>query len=590
MQRKNIRIILFFTLGVIAILIGSSHYLYSFNNKPDLNYKQSSDDKTSLNNQKQDKEEFLNFLLHKKKLPQLSEEVSLLAVGDVSFSRGVASMVKQQNNIYYPFLKIKDYLKSSDLVFGNLESPITEGREISDFEMVFRSDPNTTQALKDAGFSIMSLANNHTPNFGEQGLLDTFDYLTSAGIQYVGAGKNEQEANSVVYTEVKGIKFAFLAYNDADVVPDSYEANDIHAGTAFMRIDKMSEAVKEAKKKSDFVIISMHSGTEYIATPNSSQTNFSHAAIDAGADLVIGHHPHVVQTMEKYKGRFIFYSLGNFVFDQPWSKETKQGLTVKIYFTKKGISKISFLPIIIENYSQPRPANNDEAEKILQRLGFSLSKRSAYFWNSSNHDFEKTSRATIYIEDNNHNIFVQQKEQADLDNDSVQETYVLENGQLTITENSKIIWQSSVDWWIDRFVLADSNNDGILDINLSLWKSGSFGTSKPFWVKENDISVKNHFFIYDFIDDSIKLIWGSSNLGVPNCEFKIADIDGDEKNDLIVIEGKYSQKLSCNGDYSAIWKWNGWGFSNEWRSKKGIFSNLEIETINGKNYIMVDDN
>ena len=588
MQRRIIRIIILFIFGFIAILVGGSHYLYLSNNKPVVSYLHFSENKTSLNNQQQGKKEFLDFLTQKKKLSQLSEEVSLVAVGDVSFSRGIERVAKQQNDISYPFLKMGDYLKSADLVFGNLESPITAGREIADFEMVFRSNPDTAQAFKNAGFSIVSLANNHTPNFGEQGLIDTFDYLKKVGIQYVGAGRNEQEANQAVYMEVKGIKFAFLAYNDTDVVPDSYEANDTRAGTAFMRIDKMSESVKEAKQKADFVIISMHSGKEYIAKPNVSQINFSHAAIDAGADMVIGHHPHVVQVMEKYKGKFIFYSLGNFVFDQPWSQATKEGLTTKIYFTKNGISKISFLPIIIENYSQPRAADNDEAEKILQRLEFSLSDRDVYFWNSDDDNFEEVSRATIYVGDSAGDAIVSQKEQADLDNDSIQETYVLENGQLTITEDSKVLWQSSADWWIDKFTLADVNNDRIFDISLSLWKSGDFGTSKPFWVKENDLSVKNHFFVFDFINKTIKLIWGSSNLSVPNCEFKIADIDGDNKDDLVVIEGDYSQKPSCNGNYVAVWKWNGWGFSNEWRSKKGTFSNLEIEKIDGKGHIIVD--
>ena len=156
------------------------------------------------------------------------------------------------------------------------------------------------------------------------------------------------------------------------------------------------------------------------------------------------------------------------------------------------------------------------------------------------------------------------------------------------TENEKMIWQSPNDWWIDNFILADSNNDGVVDINLSLWKSGSFGTSKPFWIKENDMSVRNHFFVLDFVNGKVKQIWGSSNLTEPNCDFQVSDIDNDGKNDLVVIEGDYSQKPKCNGNYVAVWKWNDWGFSNEWRSEKGNFSNLKIEKNNGRNYILVD--
>jgi len=560
---------------VVALLVGS-YYLHSSKNQE------------ISNSQTQGEKEFLDFLSQKKKLPQASEEVSLVAVGDISYSRGVERIVKKQNDINYPFLKIHDYLKSADLVFGNLETPITQGSEIPDFEMIFRSNPGTEQALKQAGFSILSLANNHTPNFGEKGLKDTFNFIENAGIKYVGAGQNGQEAYQPVYIEKKGIKFAFLAYNDADVVPAYYEASANRAGTAFMRIDKMTEAVNEAKQKADFVIISMHAGIEYAGKPNNSQANFAHAAIDAGADLVIGHHPHVLQTLEKYKGKYIFYSLGNFVFDQPQSKETKEDLAIKIYFAKNGINKISLLPIIMENLAQPRMASKNEADKILQRLNFSPASQDVYSWDNSNNIFEKRIRRVIYGDASKNGGIISKQERADLDNDSVPENYNLENGRLTITENEKMIWQSPSDWWIDDFVLADSNNDGVGDINLSLWKSGSFGTSKPLWVKENDMSVKNHFFVLDFSGGTIKQVWGSSNLAEPNCEFKIIDVDNDGKNDLVVVEGNYSQKPKCTGNYVAVWKWNDWGFSNEWRSEKGNFENLEIEKIDRKSYIVVD--
>jgi len=558
----------------IALWVGS-YYLHSSKNQESVS-------------QTQGEKEFLDFLLQKKKLPQSSEEVSLVAVGDISYSRGVERIVRKQNNINYPFLKIRDYLKNADLTFGNLETPITQGPEIPDFEMIFRSNPGTEQALKQAGFSILSLANNHTPNFGEKGLKDTFNFLKNVGVKHVGAGQNELEAYQPAYIEKKGIKFAFLAYNDTDVVSAYYEASVNRAGTAFMRVDKMTEAVKGAKQKADFVIVSMHAGIEYVGKPNNSQINFAHAVIDAGADLVIGHHPHVVQTMEKYKGKYIFYSLGNFVFDQPQLRETKEGLAIKVYFAKKEINKISLLPVVMENLAQPRMANKNEADKILQRLNFSLANQDVYLWDNNNSNFEKGIQRAVYNDAFESGKMLSKQEQVDLNNNSVSENYDLENGKLTITENEKMIWQSPSEWWIDDFALADSNNDGVVNINLSLWKSGSFGTSRPFWVKENDMSVKNHFFVLEFSGGAIKQVWGSSNLAEPNCEFKITDVDNDGKNDLVVVEGDYSQKPKCTGNYVAVWKWNDWGFSNEWRSEKGNFANLEIEKVDGKSYIVVD--
>ncbi|MFH1789949.1 MAG: CapA family protein [bacterium] len=581
-QRKKTLIIILFALGFSVVIFGIFYLFFWFQKATPYI------EKTDNVSQSKDNNDFLNFLEQKKKLSQIKGEVSLIAVGDISYSRGVERTVKKENDINYPFYKIKDYFKSADLIFGNLETPITQGREIAYLEMLFRSNPGTQQALKEAGFSVLSLANNHTMNFGEKGLKDTFDYLDKAGIKYVGAGMNEQQANHPVYIEKKGIKFAFLAYNDADVVPASYEAGNNHAGTAFMRSVQMVEAVKEAKQNSDFVIVSMHSGTEYIGEPNHSQSNFAHAVIDAGADLVIGHHPHVVQTMEKYKGKYIFYSLGNFIFDQMWSQETKDALTAKIYFTKDGITKISFLPVVIENFAQPRMANDSEAKKILQRLKFPYADKVVFSWDKANNEFDSRSRAVIYEKTQSGNSLFTKEEKADLDSNSIPEVYILEGGQLTIKEKSKIIWQSSTDWWIDDFVLADSNNDGISDINLSLWKAGNFGESKPFWVKENDMSVKNHFFVLDFLNGKVKTIWGSSNLEFPNCNFKIVDIDNDGKNELVVIEGDYSSNYECIGNYVAVWRWNRWGFANEWRSADGNFTGLEIERINGKNYIVVD--
>ncbi len=177
---------------------------------------------------------------------------------------------------------------------------------------------------------------------------------------------------------------------------------------------------------------------------------------------------------------------------------------------------------------------------------------------------------------------------ADVDDNSIKEKYILSDGVLTVSESLKMVWQSPKEWQIDSFEIADSNNDGVKDINVSLWKSGSFGKSKPFWVEKNDMSIKNHFFVLDFVDGAIKQVWGSSNLSSPNCEFKIADIDDDGKNELVVIEGEYTNGKECEGKYVAVWKWNEWGFSNEWRSDERVYKNLVIKKRDGKEYFTFD--
>ena len=310
---------------------------------------------------------------------QEAKPVSLIAVGDISYSRGVGRVVRYKNDINYPFANVKDYFKTADIVLADLETPITPGREIMDGEMVFRSNPGTEKALKEAGISMVSLANNHTPDFGDKGLIDTFTYLTQAGIDYIGAGENIDKANTPLKIEKNGIKFAFLAYNDSGVVPKNYEATDNTAGTAFMDIEKMTQTVEKAKNYSDIVVVVMHSGTEYESKPNQTQVNFARSAIDSGADLVIGGHPHVVQTAELYKGKYIFYSLGNFILDQMWSLETRQGIIIKATFNKTSAEKIELVPTIIENYSQPRMAKPEEATKIIKRLGVPTTEKNGVY-------------------------------------------------------------------------------------------------------------------------------------------------------------------------------------------------------------------
>ena len=312
-----------------------------------------------------------------------TSQVTLIAVGDIMPSRNVAKKIAEYKNLDYPFLKTSQYLQSADITFANLESPVTPGKPVADNTMSFRTNPDVVPAIARAGIDIVSLANNHTPNYGAKGLLDTFKYLKESGIAYAGAGKNAEEANAPTFISKNGITFAFLAYNDSDVVPASYEAGTTTPGTAFMRIDKMTAAVKAVRSQTDIVIVSMHSGIEYTPTPDTSQKNFAHAAIDAGANMVIGHHPHVVQSMEKYNGKYIFYSLGNFVFDQMWSAETRRGMTLKIVFTKfdtkTGVTSITPTPIIIDDFSQPRLATEEEAKPILKRLQYSFVKIQSSF-------------------------------------------------------------------------------------------------------------------------------------------------------------------------------------------------------------------
>lgn len=311
------------------------------------------------------------------KLPFLDfiyDEKSFLAVGDVSYSRAVERAVKNRDNLYYPFEKTKAEILKADFAFANLETTIMDGRPIMDNEMVFRSDISTSEVLKNVGFDLVSLANNHTPDFREKGIVETMKNLDNQNILHSGLGLNLQDSLIPTVLEVDGYKLAIISFLDPAFVPKSYGATFDSSGTTFMSFENLEASMSLAKESADLIFVSMHAGSEYVNKPNQFQIDFARKAIDLGAEVVIGHHPHVVQSMEKYKGKYIFYSLGNFVFDQPFSFNTKAGIMLKLNFNILGVRSVELLPYFMHNFVQPEFVEGDLADKILNQLNYDFSK------------------------------------------------------------------------------------------------------------------------------------------------------------------------------------------------------------------------
>ncbi len=282
--------------------------------------------------------------------------IILFAVGDIILDRGVELNIKKNGNgdFRFPFLRIADDLKEADILFGNLEGLISDQGENVGSIYSFRANPEAIEGLKYAGFDVLSLANNHMLDYGRDALEDTFKRLKEAGIDYVGAGLNEQEAYSPLIKEVKETKIAFLAYTDLG--PESWKATNEYSGMAWINeedMERVKKDIEKAKEESDILIISLHSGKEYSTTPSSFQSYFFKACIDAGADMGIGHHPHVVQDVEKYGDGWIAYSLGNFVFDQGFSEETMESCLLRITIKDKKIEQVSCQKVKISDFFQP---------------------------------------------------------------------------------------------------------------------------------------------------------------------------------------------------------------------------------------------
>ncbi len=271
-------------------------------------------------------------------------------VGDIMLDRGVEAQIFRRGggSYKYPFEKIAEELKSYDILFGNLEGPISnKGRDHGSLYS-FRFKPKAVAGLAYAGFDILSLSNNHIGDWGEEALEDTSDNLKSSGILYVGAGKNKEEAENFKLITLGDTKISFLSFSEH---AGSYKISE--NGKMAMINDKFAEKIKNAKTNSDIVVVHFHYGEEYVKAPTEFQIKTSRAAIDAGASLVVGTHPHVVLPLEEYNGGYIAYSLGNFVFDQNFSEETMEGSLLEAEIKNKNIIGINLRRVLINDYFQP---------------------------------------------------------------------------------------------------------------------------------------------------------------------------------------------------------------------------------------------
>ena len=315
--------------------------------------------------------------------PALTEaRVTFLAVGDMMISRGVARAIRRAGDPLAPFQKMESILLSTDFNFGNLESPISGRNHVIGKGLTFNTHEGDVVGLREYNFRVLNLANNHALDMGINGLRHTMDVLEGRDVTYLGVGDDLGEAWQPKTLVVNGMKIGFVgasysSFNDGGVARNSQVAR-------MEETVRLQESIERLRADgADFVVATMHGGVEYTRRPDKTQVAFAHAAIDFGADIVIGSHPHWVQTIETYQGKYIFYSLGNFIFDQEWSRDTKEGLAIKVTLncyqespaadcsqsSPRTVEQIELIPIVIENYSTPRPAEALEAEAILKKIG-----------------------------------------------------------------------------------------------------------------------------------------------------------------------------------------------------------------------------
>jgi capsule synthesis protein PGA_cap len=316
---------------------------------------------------------------------------TLAAVGDIMLGRGLKGVL-ETHGADHVFREAAGLLAGADVVFGNLEAPLTEAsrpsRQLAKAadDPFVRADPRAAEALARAGFNAMSLANTHINDFGGEGIESTRTALRRCGIGHTGAGHGHAQAREPVTWERGDQRLALLAYTDHYVQPAS------QWGVAPLRLPVMVRDVRALRARGFRVLVSIHTGIDFCDYPFPFTIRLARSLVDAGADLVLGHHPHVLQGWERYRGGVILYSLGNFVFDeanidlvaadfsrstnvkrlgltyQPTDTRPVDSVVFRCRLSENGVEQLEFLPVRINIEGQPVPLSGPAARQVLTRL------------------------------------------------------------------------------------------------------------------------------------------------------------------------------------------------------------------------------
>jgi poly-gamma-glutamate synthesis protein (capsule biosynthesis protein) len=295
------------------------------------------------------------------------QEIVINAVGDIMLA-GRWTPELRRAGYDFPFARLKEELSTADINLANLESPLANrGTEFSAKKFRFRGEPAIAPSLRRAGFNLVTLANNHSMDFGWPALEETRRYLKDAGIAWIGAGENLEQARRMALFTVRGKRIAFLGYSLTQ--PLEFFAGPNRPGTAPGYAKLVVADVVAARRQADYVIVSFHWGREASGTAQTYQRDTAHKAIDAGADVIIGHHPHVLQGIERYRRGIIFYSLGNFAFA---SKSITADVAALVRLRLDGAQRrAEILPLDVLHRRvgfQPRPLTGERGAAVISRI------------------------------------------------------------------------------------------------------------------------------------------------------------------------------------------------------------------------------
>ncbi len=547
-------------------------------------------------------------VLYERPDPVGASVVDLRAVGDVMLGRGIAATAERRG-VDHAFAASGDLL-AGDLTVGNLESPFTTRSDTlrpGPYRLI--APPELAAALPTAGFTALALANNHARDAGPEGLADSLVVLEHVGITALGAGATTDAAYAPRIQTLNGLRVALLAFNDvidpadgaaarlAPVLaapeewrdPDTLACAEACANVRAWLGPAALTAVQTARAEADVVVVQTHWGVEYAAVPSARQRAWAERLVAAGADLVVGAHPHVLQPAERIQsgGRtgFVAYSLGNFVFDGPADPQRNSGGVLRVLLDEHGVALVTVAPIDPTG-GQPRQLALDSpaGQAVLQALNgapiaepastlYPAPTTTAWRWNGGT-AVQDTLPNTITP------AVAPTRLPVDLRGDGVPVWANLDaQGVVTVRDGPEatapILWQNEDPAWrFTRIAAGDPNDDGRAELVLLLWQADETGTprSQP--------------YLLGWRGGRYQVIWGGSATATPIQDLAVGDLDGDGRSELVVLEG--GTLPGDRGEYVSIWTWHGWGFQRDWRSPAGAWRTIHlIDAANTSDWLIV---
>ncbi|MDE0043776.1 MAG: CapA family protein [Candidatus Poribacteria bacterium] len=295
-------------------------------------------------------------------------ETSVLCVGDIMLV-GSAKPIIEQHGVDYPFDGMRAIIATADIAIGNLEMPLgLTGAPIPEKDFTFIGKPQLARGIANAGFDVLALANNHMGDYGDDALLQTLEVLSANKLRYCGAGPDLQTARQPAIMKSRNVHIAVLAYSKT--YPFEFFAGEGDPGTVNGIAEIFVPDIRAARERANLVVVSFHWSGELVTEPREYQEWLGKLAIDAGADLVFGHHPHVLQGIEVYKGKIIAYSLGDFVFGSG-SESKHTGAILRVTFKNGETKRGEIIPINVDNREvqfQPRTFSGDAARAAINEI------------------------------------------------------------------------------------------------------------------------------------------------------------------------------------------------------------------------------